>query len=201
MSLIEFSKLIIELTFSVGDIPDPDRLTRNRSRDDVSSVMSSNIQVRSSTKSFSLFAPWTPRHYNDQYDVHYAQKPKKTKQKESERFKKANNKISTDDRPATLQKNKSYSQTTLSRRPNSQNNRLTSSSTTLYRREKRGKENDISQSTMSRKSNGKKSQSSEILNRDDRERVARSVSIPKDKKAGWFKLSNKNKKQENTRVR
>lgn len=186
---------------TVGDIPDPDRLTRNRSRDDVSSVMSSNIQVRSSTKSFSLFAPWTPRHHNDQYDVHYDQKPKKTKQKESERFKKATNKISTDDRPATLQKNKSYSQTTLSRRPNSQNNRLTSSSTTLYRREKRGKENDISQSTMSRKSNGKKSQSSEILNRDDRERVSRSVSIPNDKKAGWFKLSNKNKKQENTRVR
>ncbi|XP_050356021.1 trichohyalin isoform X2 [Nymphalis io] len=188
---------------TVGDIPDPGRLTRNRSRDDVSSVVSSNIQVRSSTKSFSLFAPWTPRHYNDQYDVHYAQKPRKPKQKESERFKKApTNKNLQDDRPATLQKNKSYSQTTLSRRPNSQSNRLTSSSTTLYRRDKRGKENDISQSTISRKStNGKKSQSSEILNRDERERVSRSISIPKDKKAGWFKLSNKNKKQENTRVR
>ncbi|XP_026494455.2 uncharacterized protein Blo [Vanessa tameamea] len=188
---------------TVGDIPDPGRLTRNRSRDDVSSVMSSNIQVRSSTKSFSLFAPWTPRHYNDQYDVHYAQKPRKSKQKESDRFKKApTNKNLADDRPTTLQKNKSYSQTTLSRRPNNQSNRLTSSSTTLYRREKRGKENDMSQSTMSRKStNGKKSQSSEILNRDERDRVSRSISIPKDKKAGWFKLSNKNKKQENTRVR
>lgn len=99
-----------------------------------------------------------------------------------------------------MQKNKSNSQSTLSRRPNSQN-RLTSSSTTLYRRDReRGKENDASHSTMSRKRDNKKSQSSEILNRDDRERVSRSISIPKEKKAGWFKLSNK-KKQETTRVR
>ncbi|CAH2251999.1 jg13842 [Pararge aegeria aegeria] len=170
---------------TVGDIPDPGRVTRHRSRDDVSSVMSSNIQVRSTTKSFSLFAPWTPRHHNDQYDVHYAQKPRKAKKE-----------VRKEDKP--LQK-KSCSQTTLNRRPNSQN-RLTSSSTTLYR-QKRGKENDISQGTISRRGpTEKKSQSSEILNRDDRERVSRSISIPKDKKAGWFKLS-KTKKQENTRVR
>ncbi|XP_045762270.1 uncharacterized protein LOC123865341 [Maniola jurtina] len=170
---------------TVGDIPDPGRVARHRSKDDVSSVMSSNIQVRSTTKSFSLFAPWTPRHPNEQYDVHYAQKPRKTKKE-----------VRREEKP--LQK-KSYSQTTLNRRPNSQN-RLTSSSTTLYR-QKRGKENDISQSTISRKgATEKKSQSSEILNRDDRERVSRSISIPKDKKAGWFKLS-KTKKQENTRVR
>lgn len=158
--------------------------------------MSSNVQVKSSTKSFSLFAPWTPRHYNDQYDVHYEQKPRKPKQKEVERFKKS---TSTPRNEPILQKNKSYSQTTLNRRPNSQN-RLTSSSTALHRRE-RGKDNDVSQSTMSRKSaSGKKSQSSEILNREERDKVSRSVSIPKDKKAGWFKLSNK-KKQENSRVR
>lgn len=181
---------------TVGDIPDPGRLTRNRSRDDVSSIMSSNIQVRSSTKSFSLFAPWTPRHYNDQYDVHYEQKPRKPK-KETERFKKSS---STPRNESVLQKNKSNNQSMLSRRPNSQN-RLTSSSTTLYRRDReRGKENDASHSTMSRKRENKKSQSSEILNRDDRERVSRSISIPKEKKAGWFKLSNK-KKQETTRVR
>ncbi|XP_023934305.1 calponin homology domain-containing protein DDB_G0272472 [Bicyclus anynana] len=169
---------------TVGDIPDPGR-ARNRSRDDVSSLMSSNVQVRSTTKSFSLFAPWTPRHHSEQYDVHYAQKPRKSKKE-----------VRRDEKP--LQK-KSYSQTTLNRRPNSQN-RLTSSSTTLYR-QKRGKENDITQNTISRKgAPEKKSQSSEILNRDDRERVSRSISIPKDKKAGWFKLS-KTKKQENTRVR
>ncbi|XP_068625330.1 zinc finger CCCH domain-containing protein 13 [Battus philenor] len=183
---------------TVGDIPDPGRLTRNRSRDDVSSVMSSNVQVRSTTKSFSLFAPWTPRHY-DQQDVHYAQKPKKTKQKESV-FKKSQSR--TDSQP-TLQKNKSYSQTTLGRRPQSQS-RLSSSSTTLYRRDKRsGRENG--ESTISRRGpSAKKSQSSEVLNRDERDRVSRSISMPKDqnKKAGWFKLSNKNKKTEvNTRVR
>ncbi|XP_045505320.1 uncharacterized protein LOC123701803 isoform X1 [Colias croceus] len=179
---------------TVGDIPDPGRAARNRSRDDVSSVMSSNIQVKSTTKSFSLFAPWTPKHYNDQYDVHYAQKPKKKKETTPKKY--ASTKNLTDDRPATLQK-KSYSQTTLSRRPN-QNNRLTSSSQTLYRTQKRG--NEVSQSTIPRKSTNGRSQSSEILNRDDRDRVSRSISIPKDKKAGWFKLS-KNKKQENTRVR
>ncbi|XP_013138264.1 PREDICTED: uncharacterized protein LOC106103142 [Papilio polytes] len=167
---------------TVGDIPDPGRLTRNRSRDDVSSVMSSNIQVRSTTKSFSLFAPWTPKHYEQ--DVHYEQRPKKTKQN----YKK------TKDEPS-LQKNRSYSQTTLNKRPQSQN-RLTSSSTTLYRNKRNGKEN--SESTRK----GQKSQSNEMLNRD--ERVSRSISMPKDqnKKAGWFKLSNKNKKPEiNTRVR
>lgn len=194
---ILLAKLILWCYFTVGDIPDPGRVTRNRSRDDVSSVMSSNLQVRSTTKSFSIFAPWTPRHYNDQYDVHYAQKPK-----QKDAFKKSSStKNLTDDKPSTLQKNKSYSHTTLSRRTPNQNHRLTSSSTALHRREKRGKENDISQNTISRRSNGKKSQSSEILSKDDREKVSRSVSIPKEKKAGWFKLSNKNKKQENTRVR
>ncbi|XP_063387796.1 zinc finger CCCH domain-containing protein 13 isoform X1 [Cydia fagiglandana] len=153
---------------TVGDIPDPGRVTRNRSRDDVSSVNSSNLQVRSTTKSFSLFAPWTPRHPTDHHDLHYAQRPKKTS-----------------DRPPTLQKNKSYSQSTLTRRP--VNNRLTSSSTTLHRKPERKERRD-----------GQRSQSSEVLNRD---RVSRSISMPKDeKKAGWFKLSNK-KKPETTRVR
>ncbi|KAL0861772.1 hypothetical protein ABMA27_009247 [Loxostege sticticalis] len=188
---------------TVGDIPDPGRLIRNRSRDDVSSVNSSNIQVRSTTKSFSIFAPWTPKHYNEQHDVHYAQKPRKTKPKDAKK---------TPER-STLQKNKSYSQTTLTKRP--QSSRLTSSSTTLYKRPEKRKESEHStmsrktpdHSTISRKTtrDSKKSQSNEILNRDsDRERVSRSISMPKDnnKKAGWFKLSNKNKKQEiNTRVR
>ncbi|XP_075985744.1 bloated [Anticarsia gemmatalis] len=186
---------------TVGDIPDPGRLTRNRSRDDVSSVNSSNLQVRSTTKSFSIFAPWTPKHYNDQHDVHYAQRPRKVKPKEI--VKKTTSK--TDDRPATLQKNKSYSQTTLTRRP--QNNRLTSSSTTLYKKPEKRTPSTNGNSTM-RKSvarDGKKTQSSEVINRDsDRERLSRSISMPKDnnKKAGWFKLSSKNKKPEiNTRVR
>ncbi|XP_059061284.1 trichohyalin [Achroia grisella] len=188
---------------TVGDIPDPGRLTRNRSRDDVSSVNSSNIQVRSTTKSFSIFAPWTPRHYNDQHDVHYAQRPRKVKPKEIPAKKTTTTRNHVEDRP-TLQKNKSFSQTTLTRKP--QNNRLTSSSTTLYRKPEKRRELDQN-TTLSRKSvsrDGKKSQSSEILNRDSRERVSRSISMPKDnnKKAGWFKLSNKNKKQEiNTRVR
>ncbi|KAJ0171599.1 hypothetical protein K1T71_013149 [Dendrolimus kikuchii] len=183
---------------TVGDIPNPNRLTRNRSRDDVSSINSSNLQVKSTTKSFSLFAPWTPKHY-DSHDVHYAQKPRKTK----EVIKKApSTKTLTDDRPANLQKNKSYSQTTLTRRP--QSSRLTSSSMTLYKKpEKRVRE---SQQTL-RKSvgrDGKKSQSTEVINRDvEKERLSRSISMKdNNKKAGWFKLSNKNKKPElNTRVR
>ncbi|XP_041981965.1 uncharacterized protein LOC121735240 [Aricia agestis] len=186
---------------TVGDIPDPGRVSRHRSRDDVSSVMSSNVQVKTTTKSFSLFAPWTPRHHNDQYDVHYEQKPRKSKQRETAFKKSSSTKNLNDDRPVSLQKNKSYSQTTLSRRTPNASSRLSNSSSTLYRRDKRGKENDV-QNTMSRKTvNGRKSKSSEILNKDDRDRVSRSVSIPKEKKAGWFKLTSKNKKQETSRVR
>ncbi|CAK1543347.1 unnamed protein product [Leptosia nina] len=181
---------------TVGDIPDPGRVGRNRSRDDVSSVMSSNIQVRNTTKTFSLFAPWTPKHYNDQYDVHYAQKPKLKKESTPKKY--SSSKNLTDDRPATLRK-KSHSQTTLTRKPNN-SNRLTSSSTSLYRSQKRGNDSQTSQSTIPRKSTNGRSQSSEILNRGERHPISRSTSIPKDKKAGWFKLS-KNKKQEITRVR
>lgn len=199
--------IIIDVSLTVGDIPDPDRLIRNRSRDDVSSVNSSNLQVRSTTKSFSIFAPWTPKHYNDQHDVHYAQRARKSKPKEM--IKKATStKTLTEDRPATLQK-KSYSQTTLTRRP--QNSRLTSSSTTLNKkpekktltRDSRDNGNTTMKKSVAR--DGKKSQSSEVINREsDRERISRSISMPKDnnKKAGWFRMTNKNKKPEvNSRVR
>ncbi|XP_026727536.1 uncharacterized protein LOC113493742 [Trichoplusia ni] len=187
---------------TVGDIPDPGRITRNRSRDDVSSVNSSNLQIRNTTKSFSIFAPWTPKHYNDQQDVHYAQRPRRSKPKEIVK-KASSTKMLTDDRPATLQKNKSYSQSTLTRRP--QNNRLTSSSQTLYKKpEKRTKDN-VSTLRKPVQRDSKKSQSSELINREsDRERLSRSISMPKDKNktAGWFKLSSKNKKPEmNSRVR
>lgn len=170
----------------VGDIPDPGRITRNRSRDDVSSVNSSSLQVRSTTKSFSIFAPWTPKHYDN--DVHYAQKPRKLKKEPIK-----------DSRPATLQKNKSHSQTTLTRKPT--NSRLTSSSQTLYRKPEKRKDPPTLRKSVAR--DGKKSQSSEIISRDsDRERVSRSISMPKnnDKKAGWFKLSKK-KPEVNSRVR
>lgn len=175
-------------------------MARNRSRDDVSSVNSSNLQIRTTQKSFSIFAPWTPKHYGDQHDVHYNQRQRRSKPKEV--FKKSSSNLA-EDRESTLQKKKSYSQTTLNRRP--QNNRLTSSSTTLYRKpEKRGKENDSLLSQTLSRSKNKKSQSSEILARDsERDRISRSISMPKDKnkKAGWFNL-NKSKKQEiNTRVR
>lgn len=137
--------------------------------------------------------------------MHYAQRPRKSKPREI--IKKASStKTLTEDKPATLQKNKSYSQTTLTRRP--QNSRLTSSSSTLYKKsDKRIKDRETSNTTP-RKSvarDSKKSQSSELISREsDRERVSRSISMPKDnnKKAGWFKLSSKNKKPEvNTRVR
>lgn len=176
--------------FSVGDIPDPGAMSRNRSRDDVSSVNSSNMQIKTTQKSFSLFAPWTPRHYNDPYDVNYAQKPRKVQRNSSRNYE-----------PGSLQKKKSYSQTTLSRRPPNHNqSRLSNSTTTLNRRrDSKSKEND----NFSSLSRNKNRQSNEVLNKDGGDRISRSISMPKDsnKKAGWFNL-NKNKKQEtNTRVR
>lgn len=108
----------------------------------------------------------------------------------------ASTKTLTDERPS-LQKNKSYSQSTLTKRP--QNNRLTSSSTTLYKKP----EKKVESTRKSTPRDGKRS--ADVSSRDsDRERVSRSISMPKDnnKKAGWFKLSSKNKKPEiNTRVR
>lgn len=192
--------ILLPYCFTVGDIPDPGVLARNRSRDDVSSVNSSNLQVRTTQKTFSIFAPWTPRHYGDQHDVHYNQRPRRSKPKEA--FKKSTSTLAEDrEIQPTLQKKKSYSQTTLNRRP--QNNRLTSSSTTLYRKpEKRGKESDsVISHTLSRSRN-KKSQSSEVLAKDGGERISRSLTMPKDKKkAGWFNLSKSKKQEINTRVR
>ncbi|KAI8433048.1 hypothetical protein MSG28_013908 [Choristoneura fumiferana] len=136
-----------------------------------------------------------PRPPPPPHPLHYTQRPRKTKPKEP--FKKASStKNLSEDRPApaTLQKKKSYSQSTLTRRP--VNDRLTSSVTTLHRKpEKRD-------ATLARNRDGKRSQSSEVLGSDARDRLSRSISMPRDenKKAGWFKLSNK-KKQETTRVR
>lgn len=178
---------------TVGDIPDPGRVGRNRSRDDVS-VNSSQIQIRTTAKSFSLFAPWTPRHYPDHHDVHYSQKTRRqSKPRDTPSNVKKNNE-------GTLVKNKSYSQTTLTKKP--QNSRLTSSSQTLYRKPE--KKQDVGSRTLSRSRHNDKSHSTEVLRDNERERVSRSISMPKDnsKKAGWFKLSSKNKKPEiNTRVR
>ncbi|XP_053617860.1 uncharacterized protein blo [Plodia interpunctella] len=171
---------------TVGEIPDARR----------------NDACARSGASFSLAAAWGPRHARPRRrDLHYEQRPRKPKAKEFNKTSSIKN--SSEERPS-LQKNKSYSQTTLTRRPR-ENDRLTSSSTTLYR--KPDKRRDVDQNTtLTRKSvtRDRKSQSSEILNRDHRDKVSRSISMPKDnnKKAGWFKLSNKNKKQEiNTRVR
>lgn len=110
----------------------------------------------------------------------------------------------TDDRSANLQKNKSYSQTILTRRP--QSSRLTSSSMTLYKKpEKSGRVRESQQTLRNSVArDGKRSQSTEVINRDkEKERLSRSISMKdNNKKAGWFKLSNKNKKPElNTRVR
>lgn len=179
---------------AVGDIPDPAR-ARGRSRDDVSSVNSSSLQLRSTSRSFSLFAPWTPRAPPAPHarDLHYAQRARPAKPREP--FKKASSTRNlSEDRPATLLRNKSSSQSTLTKRPSGE--RLAGSAATLHRKP------DRRDATLSRAGDGKRSQSSELLASDARDRVSRSVSMPRDdnKKAGWFKLSNK-KKQETTRVR
>lgn len=243
--------------FSVGDIPTSGRISRGRSRDDVSSINSSRIQpsTRTVSRSFSVLAPWKPRFYREGYDINYSQnqqgtlkrteKPpvKQPPKKESSSFlfgksKSASTKNLTsskyDIRPSEERSVPNRSGTsTLSRRPNTSTNGRISSNGTSTLRKSDGKLRSTNESkenininhnigTLSKSRNDlsssrsrdyKKSLSSELLERDrdtpqkgmkrssvERERLSRSISMPKDpnKSAGWFKITKKSKKTEST---
>lgn len=68
----------------VGDIPGPGYLRNGRraaSREELASNSSSRIQpqVKTLSRSFSMLAPWRPRHPKENMDIDYTQYPKPQK--------------------------------------------------------------------------------------------------------------------------
>lgn len=69
---------------AVGDIPGPGYLRNGRraaSREELASNSSSRIQpqVKTLSRSFSMLAPWRPRHPRESMDIDYTQYPKPVK--------------------------------------------------------------------------------------------------------------------------
>lgn len=230
------------LIISVGDIPSTGRISRGRSRDDVSSVNSSlRPQTKTVARSFSVLAPWKPRHYREPYDINYSQSGHQSTIKRAEK----SSRTATLKKEPTLSSTKSKSASTKnlstskydrsSEERTLQNKSNTSTLSRLYKKDDESKKasangslfgrsgkgsskeniNSYQQSnTMTRSKNdlrdkSKKSMSIEVLNREsppkgtkrtsvERERISRSISMPKDpnKTAGWFKITKKSKKVE-----
>lgn len=196
---------------------------RTASREELASNSSSRIQpqVKTLSRSFSVLAPWRPRHYRENMDIDYTQYSKQPKNKFEQ--KPTRNGTSRKESTSTLKKKAQESKksnpniSTLNRNSRSKENVSTikrskddvtkSSNSTLYKkRERQPKENSRYSRDRDEKKMSSKSMSVESLGtngRSDRDRrrsepheVYRSVSMPRDpeKSAGWFKLSNKNKK-------
>ncbi|CAH0551686.1 unnamed protein product [Brassicogethes aeneus] len=208
---------------TVGDIPGPGYLRNGRraaSREELASNSSSRMtpQVKTLSRSFSVLAPWKPRHYREAMDIDYTQYPKQTKNGKYEKVSK--NGSSRKDSSSTLKKKaqetrRNQTQSTLTRKSKSKENLATSnfrksngdlarsSNSTLYKKkEKLPRENSRYSRDREEKKISSKSLSVESLgsnrsgrrSRDDRD-VSRSVSMPRDpeKSAGWFKMTKKSK--------
>lgn len=241
--------MTIYVLFSVGDIPTTGRISRGKSRDDVSSVNSSlHPQVKTVSRSFSVLAPWKPRHYREGYDINYSQSGHQSTMKRPDKSSRTSTPVKNEStfafgkskssstknlasskhdlRPSeerSLQ-NKSHS-STLTRQLNKDDRKKSTTSSTLYRKTDKSrmgnsssKENLSNQyNTMTKSRNDlrdrnyKKSMSTEVLSREsppkgtkrtslEREKLSRSISMPKDpnKSAGWFRITKKSKKVENT---
>lgn len=182
--------------------------------------------MKTLSRSFSVLAPWRPKHYKEGYDIDYTQYPKQTKNGKYEQ-KVMKNGNSRKDNSSTLKKKANETRrsnqniSTLSRKSRSKENLSSQtlkkskedltkgSSSTLYKKkERQPKENTrynrdreerrISSKSMSVESlgNGRTDRRSREESRD----VSRSISMPRDpeKSAGWFKMSKKSKKSLST---
>lgn len=217
---------------SVGDIPGPGYLRAGRraaSREELTSNGSANIrpQVKTLSRSFSVLAPWRPKHHKDNIDIDYSQqaRPIKNGKYEQKVTKNGNNRK---DNSSTLKKKANETRrlnqsSTLNRKSRSKENvssqiilkkskeDLTKGSTsTLYKKkEKQPKENNsryskdredrrISSKSMSVESLG--NGGSSYRSNGEKRDVSRSVSMPRDpeKSAGWFKINKKSNKSIST---
>nr|CAI5827746.1 unnamed protein product [Callosobruchus analis] len=204
---------------TVGDIPGPSNLRNGRraaSREELASNSSSRIQpqVKTLSRSFSVLAPWRPRHPKEAMDIDYAQQPRKNGKYEQRVTRNGGRK----DSSSTLKKKaqesrKNQSNSTLNRRSRSKENLCSQtlrrskeeltrgSNSTLYKKKERlPRENSRYNNTREEKKMSSKSLSVESLgggrrsrNNTDTRDISRSVSMPRDpeKSAGWFRMSKK----------
>lgn len=214
--------------FSVGDIPGPGYLRNGRraaSREELASNSSSRIQpqVKTLSRSFSVLAPWKPRHYREGMDIDYTQYPKQPKNGKYEQ-KISRNGTSRKESSSTLKKkaqetrksnqnmstlnHSSRSKENLSTLKRSKEENSKGSNSTLYKkREHVNKENRYNRERDDRKMSSKSmsvehlgtGRSDKKQQRDPRE-ISRSISMPRDpeKSAGWFKSNKKSKKSGST---
>lgn len=205
---------------SVGDIPGPGYLRNGRraaSREELTSNTSSRMQpqVKTLSRSFSVLAPWRPKHYRESMDIDYTQyqKPIKngkyeqkhsrngssrkesssTLKKKAQETRRSNQNISTLNRKSRSKEN--VSSQTLKRSKNEKG-----SNSTLYKKkDKQLKENTRYSSNKDEKKFSK-SMSVESLNgrrrsKEENREISRSISMPRDpeKSAGWFRINKKTK--------
>lgn len=213
--------------FVVGDIPGPGYLRNGRraaSREELASNSSSRIQpqVKTLSRSFSVLAPWRPRHYREGMDIDYTQYPKQQQQQPKNgkyEQKITRNGTSRKESSSTLKKkaqetkknmsstlnHSSRSKENLSTLKRSKDEAAKGSNSTLYKKREHvsSKENrynrDRDDRKMSSKSMSVEHLGSSRLDKKQRE-ISRSVSMPRDpeKSAGWFKSSKKTKKSGST---
>lgn len=192
---------------AVGDIPGPGFLSRSggrraASREELASLGSSRMQpqVKTLSRSFSMLAPWKPRHPNETRDIDYSAPPVRSSKSGGKTAKERSSKKMSESRKS------SQNLSTLNRRSRSKENvstlNRTSGSTTLYKKKERPtKESSRYRSSHDDRRLSNKSMSVESLsrlsNRDNSGQVSRSVSMPRDpeKSAGWFSMNRNNKKK------
>ncbi|KAJ8966347.1 hypothetical protein NQ314_003615 [Rhamnusium bicolor] len=173
---------------TVGDIPGPGYLRNGRraaSREELASNSSSRIQpqVKTLSRSFSVLAPWKPRHPREGMDIDYTQYPKPIKNENQ----KSKENISSQTLKRSREELSKGSNSTLYKKKE----RLPGENSRYNRDRDDKKIASKSLSVESLGSNGRSGRKSRDGNRD----ISRSVSMPRDpeKSAGWFKMTKKNK--------
>ncbi|CAH1163539.1 unnamed protein product [Phaedon cochleariae] len=206
---------------TVGDIPGPGYLRNGRrsaSREELASNSSSRLQpqVKTLSRSFSVLAPWRPRHVREGIDIDYTQYPKPVKNGKYEQkvnkssssrkdnsstLKKKAQETRKNQANSTLKKSKENVSTQALRR--SREDVSKGSSSTLYKKKERlPRENSRYSRDKEDRKVASKSLSVESLGsngrkyREEGRDISRSVSMPRnpEKSAGWFKMSKKNNK-------
>ncbi|CAG9855838.1 unnamed protein product [Phyllotreta striolata] len=193
---------------TVGDIPGPGYLKSGRraaSREELASNGGARVQnVKTLSRSFSVLAPWRPRHSREALDIDYAPPPSRNgkfeqkggrsstgRKESSSTLKKKAQESKRNQNGSTLLK-LSKSRESLGR---SRDELSKGSNSTLYKKKERlPKENSRYNRDRDEKKLASKSLSTESLGgqerryRDVRE-ISRSVSMPRnpDKSAGWYK--------------
>lgn len=189
----------------MGDIPGPGYLRNGRraaSREELASNSSSRMQpqVKTLSRSFSVLAPWRPRHYKESMDIDYTQYPKQKYEQKPTR-----NGTSRKENSSTLKKraqetkrstqtlNRNRSKESISKSKDESASR--GSNSTLYKKRERQPKENTRYNRDDKKISSKSMSMESLGNRSDRKNgdLSRSISMPRDpeKSAGWFKKTKK----------